>query len=70
MVYVAPSLRLLLLPSASRFLEDEMSVSSFAEEMAARGGLDGGEGIPEDAPRTSGKPLGPYEISSASNFYK
>jgi len=34
-------------------------VSSLDEERAARGGLDGGEGIPEGVPRTSGKPLGP-----------
>jgi hypothetical protein len=60
MWYAAPSLRLfLLLPSvASRFLvvlDFEMSASSLAEVRAARGGLDGGEGIPW-IPRTSGKP--------------
>jgi hypothetical protein len=35
-----------------------MSASSLAEVRAARGGLDGGEGIPW-IPRTSGKPLCP-----------
>ena len=35
-----------------------MSASSLAEVSAARGGLDGGEGIPE-IPRTSGKPQCP-----------
>lgn len=35
-----------------------MSASSLAEVRAARGGLDGGEGIPE-IPRTSGKPQSP-----------
>ena len=49
MWYAAPSLRLFLLPSVSRFLvlDFEMSASSLAEVRAARGGEDGGEGIPE-----------------------
>lgn len=57
MWYAAPSLRLFLMPSLSRFLVGFlMSASSLAEVSAARGGLDGGEGIPE---ATSGIPLCP-----------
>jgi hypothetical protein len=63
MRYAAPPLLLLFLPSDSRFLVpellgSEMSASSLADVRAARGGLDGGEGIPE-IPRTSGKPQCP-----------
>jgi hypothetical protein len=63
MWYAAPPLLLLFLPSDSRLfvpelLDLEMSASSLADVRAARGGLDGGEGIPE-IPRTSGKPQCP-----------
>jgi len=63
MVYAAPSLRLFLMPSLSRFLELVwgVSASSLAEVRAARGGLDGGEGIPE---ATSGIPLCPAGAGS------
>jgi len=40
-----------------------MSASSLAEVMAARGGLDGGEGSPWSL-RTSGTPLGPAGAGS------
>jgi len=71
MVYAAPSLRLFLLPPLSRFLDElvlEMNASSLAEVRAARGGLDGGEGIPEGFPRTSGKP--PYPTGPGSAVVK
>ena len=43
-----------------------MSASSLAEVRAARGGLDGGEGIPE---RTSGIPLCPWRKIDVSMDY-
>lgn len=63
MVYAAPSLRLFLLSSLSRFRFEffDMSASSLAEVSAARGGLEGGEGNPE---LTSGIPLCPAGAGS------
>lgn len=63
MWYAAPSLRPVLLPSLSRFRVWflEMSASSLAEVSAARGGLDGGDEIPE---LTSGIPLCPAGAGS------
>jgi len=63
MVYAAPSLRLFLLPSLSRFRFGflEVSARALAEVSAARGGDDGGEGSPE---LTSGIPLCPAGAGS------
>lgn len=64
MLNAAPSLRLFLLPSNSRFLFVflEMSASSLADVSAARGGLEGGDS--QGFPRTSGKPLCPAGAGS------
>lgn len=59
MWYVAPPLRPFRLPLLSRCLDEVfflMSAISLEEVRAARGGLDGGDGIPETA---SGIPLCP-----------
>lgn len=64
MVCAAPSLRPLGRPSNSRLrdLFFEISASSLADVKAARGGLDGGEGMPEEG--TSGIPLCPVRPGS------
>ena len=60
-VYAAPSLRPFVVPSSSRFLALFLAISetSLALVKAARGGLDGGDGIPVVA--TSGIPLCPCD---------
>jgi hypothetical protein len=60
---VAPPRRLRLCVSLLRFLAFGCRASSLEEVIAARGGLDGGEGSPEIG--TSGIPLGPCGPGSA-----